>query len=255
MDWLQRLERRKLIRKLAGRMLLKDLKAMVFSWKVIFLALAVTGFLVLPYFQSVRTANLGMFLYISMLACDMIGMQMETCFFFLPMTQKEIRQYLTARMQWMLGGTAALSAGIAAVLKIAGIPIFLERGVFSTFCLLFMIEFMAVIYLYEEREEAIKEEKAHGRAKARKIRGICYLVFGVLFMLYQFTITSFYGESWLKHGKAFIMVDVVCFVFLTFIHADVIRWSGFTKFRKIRKRQLWGYSGVASKEEKEGAAS
>lgn len=242
MDWLQRLERRRVIRKLAGRILWKDIKAILCSWRVIFLLLVVGGYLVLPYVAEIDSINTGVFAYISMMLLTMLGMQLEPCFFLLPMTQKEIRQYITARTNLLLGGTAALSAGIAATMDLVGISVFIERGISSTLALLFTIGMMTGIFLYDNREKTMKEKNLKDRAKARKIRSICYLVFGCIAWCYQLTLVMFMKKE--GSSKGFLMVSIVCFVALALMYVDMIRWTEFKELCKEAKRNNpWGALG------------
>lgn len=241
MDWLQRLERRRVIRKLAGRILWNDMKAIVCSWRVILLFLIAAGYLFIPYLEEIDTMNMGAFVYIGIMFLMMIGMQLEPFFFFLPVTQKEIRQYITVRMNLIIGGTAVLSAAIAAVMSLVGISVFVERGAASTLSLIFMIELCTAVFLYDSREKAMKEKNLHGRAKRRKIRGICYLVFGTIAWCYQVISVMFMEGK--GSSKVLLLAGVLCFVILLLMYADVIRWTEFTEFRKETKRNPWGALG------------
>lgn len=241
MDWLQRLERKRVIRKLAGRILWKDMKVILCSWRVIFLLLVVGGYLILPYVAEIDTLNTGAFAYIGILFLSMLGTQLEPCFLFLPMTQKEIRQYITVRMNLLLGGTAALSAGIAASMCLTGISVFAERGIASTLALLFMIELMTSVFLYDDREKAMRGKNLRGRAKGRKIRAICYLVFGTIAWCYQFILVMFMEEG---SSKGFLAVGMVCFVVFALMYADMIRWTEFTELcRETKRNNPWGALG------------
>lgn len=241
MDWLQRLERRKVIRKLAERILWKDMKAVICSWRVIFLMLIVLGYLILPYVAEIDNLNTGVFVYVGIMFLSMLGMQLEPCFVFLPMTQKEIRQYVTARMNLLLAGTTALSAGIAAIMVLAGIPVFIERGIISTLALLFMIGLMNSVFLYDSREKAMRGKNLKGRAKGRKVRAICYLVFGTVAWCYQLILVMFMEQE--KSNKGFLVASIVCFAVLALMYADAIRWTEFIEFRKETKANPWGILG------------
>ena len=51
MDWTEKLERRKRIRKMAYRMLWADFRDMLFSWKVFLIGLTYLGFFLFPYLK------------------------------------------------------------------------------------------------------------------------------------------------------------------------------------------------------------
>ena len=253
MDWLERLERRKLIRKLARRMLWKDIKALVFSWRVFFLIFTVVGYLLFPYFASVDNVNMGLFVYITMLCLVMLGIEPEPIFCFLPMTKEEIRQCITDRMVLLLGGITVLSVGTAALLKFAGISVYLERGAMSTLALLDVTELIMMTYLYDNREKA-KEEKSCGKAKARKVRSICYLVFGTVAWCYQIIAVMFMERIGSVNDKVLLLRGAFCFAIIGLFYADLIRWTDFTKFRKKKPWVIFGRS-YSSENQKEGAAS
>lgn len=253
MDWLQRLEQRKFIRKLARRILFKDFKVLVLSWRIIFLILVVTGY-ILPYFASLDNINLGLFVYISMGFLTTLGIQSEPVFVFLPMTQKEIRQYLTFRMELLLGGMVVFAAAFAAAMKLIGVPLFLERGLMSTLSMLYVTELVFVIYLCDRHEKAQKGRKLSGRAKARRIRDICYLVFGTAAWCYQIIAAMFMEQTGEKINQVLLLIAAVCFAVTGLCYVDVIHRTEFVKFQKERKGMgIFGRSSSAS--EKEGIAS
>ena len=193
-------------------------------------------------------------MYFDILFFAMLSMEAEPIFYFLPMTEKEIKQYITDRMVLVLGGITALSVGAAALLKLIGISVFLERGAMSTLALLDIAEVMVFVYLYDNREKA-KEEKPRGKAKARKVRGICYFVF----MLAAFSYHILAGTLMeLKEGSNYkipLLIGIFCFAMMGLFYADMIRWMvDFTKFRKKSTFTIFGRS-YSSENQKEGAAS
>ncbi len=252
MNWLQRLERRKTVRKLAGRILWKDMKAVFCSWRVIFLLLMVGGYLVFPYWAVIDTMNMGVFVYIGVIFLMMLGVQFEPYFFFLPVTQQEIRKYITVRMNLMIGGTVLSSAAVAVVMGLAGVSVYVERGAASTLSLLFLIEFCTAMFLYDNRGKEMRGENLHGKAKRRKIRFICYMIFMCVAWCYQIISVMFMKE---ENGKGLLMIGILCFAILPLMYADIIRWTEYKEYREKskgnflgtheRNRDLYGKKGAA----------
>ena len=86
MDWTEKIEQKKKIRKMAYRMLWADFKDLVLGWKVFLLILMYLGFFLLPYVKDAEDFNAVSMYYFVMWVFMAVSALAETSFNYLPLS-------------------------------------------------------------------------------------------------------------------------------------------------------------------------
>ncbi|MGN0507490.1 MAG: hypothetical protein ACI4FZ_13110 [Lachnospiraceae bacterium] len=244
MDWLQRLEQKKKIRKTAGRILAKDMKQLIFSWMVLVLLFVICFDLLFPYLKTIESLNIGVSFYLLMLLLMKLYAMPEQIFYFLPMTQKEIRQYLNARNNLLEAFMTLASVVLAAVLVLCGVNVFWERGLCALLMLLSTVEGISAAMFYDYREEAMRKEELHGRARVRRTRSILYFLYGIVLLIYEVIGITFAAAA--EHQKIVLLFCLAGYISMVFIRKDVMRWTDFTEYRKVIRKNMFARTESAT---------
>lgn len=236
MDWAEKSEQKKRLRKMAGRMLWADFKGAVCSWNVIFMVCMYFGFFLLPYSmtENINTGTMVMFLFWVLAALNSLP---ETVFNYLPLSTEDIVYYLKYRTNLLTAWVTLISVGTGAVMYAAGAEVFVERGL-MVLCFVLMAvegELVGVLYSYSKSPNTIGTES--GLPKPRKIR---FIIYGI----YCFVMVLVNMFMWLlmdyDENRTTKLVFILCAYLVMYIfRADLARWVQFKEFTKGAGRNIF----------------
>jgi len=148
MDWTEKFEHKKKIRKMAYRMLWADFKNPVLGWKVFLLVLMYLGFFLLPYVKEADDFNAVSMYYFVIWVFTALSALVETSFNYLPLSTKDIVYYLKIRTNHQVAWMVLVSVVSAIILDACGQEVFWERGLIILLFLLITVEWYSFIALY-----------------------------------------------------------------------------------------------------------
>ncbi len=241
MSWTEKLEHKKKIRKMAGRMLWADFKNMVFSWKVVLLLLTLWAFFFLPYFRELEDFNSGAMLYFVMWVISAVGAMTETVFNYLPLSGRDIVYYMRCRTNYLTAWCVLVSVVTGILLDAAGADVFFERGLMVLLFLLAVVEwmFIAMLYSYSVPEGAKLWDDCIPTSK--KVRIVLYTIYSVVLLFYGMMV-------WIRvepdENIGRKLIGYLCAYLVMYIfRADVTRWVRFDGFCREPRRNLYATAG------------
>lgn len=232
MDWITKLEEKKKIRTMAGRMLWADFRSFVCGWQVVFLLLEYLGLFLIPYIET-EDYNVGAFYYCAMWVYLGLNAQFETAFNYLPLSTKQIRYYLRIRNSYLEAGMVFLSVVTASGMQLLGFAPLWERGLLVLLFLLMTNEWIALytMYGYSKPEEVgLFDQKYPAR---RRFRMICYNLYSVA----AFVVTLIYLTVTVP-GKQALRVMLLAYLILFFMREDVRHWVSFPNYTKVARKGM-----------------
>jgi len=177
MDWTEKMEQKKKIRKMAYRMLWADFKDLVLGWKVILILLMYLGFFILPYINEADDFNAVSMYYFVIWVFMALSALAENSFNYLPLSTKDIIYYMKVRTNHQVAWMVLVSGASAIVLDAFGVEIFWERGVIILLFLLVTVEwyFFTALYGYSKPEGTTLLDDCI--PKGRKVRIVIYNIY------------------------------------------------------------------------------
>ena len=130
-----------------------------------------------------------------------------------------------------------ISVVLAAVLTLCGVNVFWERGLCGLLMLLSTVEGISAAMLYGYREEAMRKEELHGRARVRRTRSILYFLYGIVLLIYEVIGITF--EASAEHPKLVLFFSLAGYLSMVLIRKDVMRWTDFTEYRKVIRKDMF----------------
>lgn len=237
MDWTEKLEHKKKIRKMAYRMLWADFKDLVMSWKVLFVITTYLGFFFLAYLGKEGNYNAASMCYFVMWVFAAIGALSETSFNYLPLSSKDIVYYLKCRTNHLAAWMVLISVLTGIVLDAASGNVFWERGLVILLFLLMILEwyFGAMLYSYSKPEH-VKLYDAE-MPTSRKIVVTIYNVYSVILMLVSLLMGMFMKYN--EHAKTKLLVVLCAYLVMYIFRAEAVRWVNFPEYSKRPQRGLY----------------
>lgn len=238
MDWTEKLEHRKKIKKMAYRMLWADFKDVVLSWKCILLLLMYLGFFLLPYVKEMDDFNAAGMYYFVVWVILAINALAETSFNYLPLSAKNIKIYLKIRTNHQTAWITFVSVMTAIILDICGVEVFWERGIMILIFCLATVEWMFFMTLYSYSKPNGTTFLTADFSTSRKVRIVLYHVYSITFLFVTMLMGMFMDYN--ENAKTKVLVVLYAFLVLYIIRADVLCWVRFEEFCKTPRRSMWG---------------
>ena len=237
MDWTEKLERKKKIRKMAYRMLWADFKDLLCSWKVLLLILMYLGFFLLPYVKEIDDFNAAGMYYFVIWVFMALSALAERSFNYLPLSTKDIIYYLKVRtnhqVAWMV-----LVSGVTAILMDAfDVEIFWERGVSVLLFLLVTVEWYTFTTLYGYSKPDGTNFLDDCIPKGRKVRIVIYNVYSIALLFVSMLIGMFMDNN--AQAKTKVLVILCLYLVMYIFRADAVRWVRFNEYSKTPRRSMW----------------
>ena len=170
MDWTEKMEHKKKIRKMAYRMLWADFREMVLGWKVFLILLAYLGYFLLPYIAEYEDFNLAGMYYLIVWVAIALNAVSETSFNYLPLSTKDILYYLRIRTNHQVSWMVLVSVLTAIVMDAFGVKLFWERGLLILLFLLITVEFMFILILESYSKPQATPFMSANVSMGRKVR-------------------------------------------------------------------------------------
>lgn len=237
MDWTEKIEHKKKIRKMAYRMLWADFKDVMLGWKVFLVIGTYFGFLLLPYVSSEEYNFAGMY-YLFMWVVLALNAVSETSFNYLPLSTKDIVYYLKVRTNYQTGWLILISVLSGITLDAFGQEVFWERGLIILIFLLITVELMFLLTLDSY-------SRPHGTTflesdipTGRKVRLVVYAICGIVVLVGTMLVGMFMDYN--EHAKTKLLVVLCIYLVMYIFRADVVRWVQFNEFNKTPRRSMWG---------------
>ena len=237
MDWTEKIEHKKKIRKMAYRMLWADFKDLVLGWKVFLLILMYLGFFLLPYAKEAEDFNAVSMYYFVTWVFMAVSALAETSFNFLPLSTKDIIYYLKVRTNHQVAWMVLISGVSAIVLDVCGVEIFLERGVIVLLFLLVTVEWYTFMTLYGYSKPYGTNFLDDCIPRGRKIRIAVYNVYSVVLLFGSMFVGMFMKDN--EHAKTKVLVVLCLYLVMYIFRADAAHWVRFNEFRKTPRRSMW----------------
>lgn len=236
MDWTEKLEQKKKLRKMARRMLWADFKGMICGWKVILVVFVYLLIIVLPYAREVEDFNGFALSYVIMWVFITVSALYEKPFNYLPLTTEDIVYYLKYRTNLLETWLTLVSVGTGAVMYAVGEEMFLERGLMILCFLLMALEgwFFELLYCHAKVQYDAENVKV---PKARKIRIILYGIYTIVVLfacMFVFMFMKYDGTVKVK-----LLVTVCAYLVMYIFRADVSHWVQFRGFVKPSERAVF----------------
>ena len=237
MDWTDKLQQKKKLRKMAGRMLWADVKDMMCSWKGILVACMYLCFFLLPYLNNAERLNIGAMFYFVMWVIGALSALSETSFNYLPLSTKGIVYYLKCRTNLIIAWMTAISVGTGAVLYALGAEIFLERGLGVLVFLLITVEWLFFMTLYGYSKPLGINFLDPDIPTARKVRIAIYNIYSVVMMVMGMFMWMFMDFD--ENNQKKLLFAVCAYLIMFIFRADAARWVRFNEFSKGVNRNLY----------------
>jgi hypothetical protein len=238
MDWTEKLEHKKKIRKMAYRMLWADFKDMVLGWKVFLLILMYLGFFLLPYVKKVEDFNaVSMYYFVTWVVMSLNALA-ETSFNYLPLSTKDIVSYLKIRANHQIAWMVLVSGVSAIVLDVCGQEVFWERGLIVLVFLLITVEWMFFMTLYGYSKPYGANFSDDSIPLSRKVRIVIYNVYSVCLLFGSMFVGMFMKYN--ENAKTKILVILCLYLIMYIFRADAVSWVRFNEFNKTPRRSMWG---------------
>lgn len=238
MEWTEKLEHRKKIRKMAYRMLWADFKDLVLGWKVFLLALMYLGFFLFPYFKDMEDFNSAGFYYFVTWVIVCLNALAETSFNYLPMSTKDIVYYLKCRTNHFSAWIVFVSGVTALILDVTGVEIFWERGLTVMIFLLITVEWMFFMTLCGYSRPLGTNFWDPAIPTARKVRIAVYNTYSLLLLFCSMFVWMFMDYN--ENAKTKLLVVLCAYLVMYIFRADAVRWVRFNEFCKTPRRNMWG---------------
>ncbi len=237
MSFTEKAEKKKKLRKMAGRMLWADVKDLMCSWKGILVIGMYLGFFLLPYVKNVGRLNIGAMFYFVMWVLGMLNALSETSFNYLPLSTGDIVYYLKCRTNFVIAGMTTLSVLTGALLHVFSDGIFLERGLAVLLFLLFTVEWLFFTTLYGYSKPLGITFTDPSIPKARKVRIVIYNTYWILMFIIGMLMWMFM-ELDENSGKK-LLFSLCVYLIMFIFRADAMRWVRFNEFVKAGNRNLY----------------
>lgn len=237
MDWTEKSEHKKKLRKMARRMLWADSKDFVLGWKVLLLALMWLGFFFLPYKKNLEDFNSGAMYYFVMWVFMALNALSEKSFNYLPLSTKDIVYYLKYRTNLLAAWLMSASLGTALILQVCGVEVFMERGLAVLIFLLITLEWILFMTLYGYSKPLGINFLDDSIPVARKVRIAIYNVYsiGMLFVGMFVALFMEFDENSEKKLLFLVCAYAVMFIF----RADAARWVRFEEYTNISRKSMF----------------
>jgi len=237
MDWTEKLENRKKIRKMAYRMLWADVKDMMFSWKSILVVLMYFFFLLIPYVKT-ENYNFVSLYYVVIWVLTALNASSETSFNYLPLSTKDIVYYMKIRTNHLVSWLVLLSGLSGIVLDAFGEDVFWERGMMVLLFLLITIEWWFFMTLYSYSKPYGTSFLDPAIPTGRKIRIAVYNIYSLASLVGCMIVGMFMDYN--EHVKTKLLVMLCIYLVMHIFRADAVRWVRFEEFCKTPNRNMWG---------------
>jgi len=238
MDWTEKIEQKKKIRKMSYRMLWADFKDVVLSWKVVLLLLAYLGFFLLPYVAVNDAFNAASMYYFVVWIVIAINALVETSFNYLPLSTKDIKYYLKIRTNHQTAWIVFVSLMTGIVLDVCGVDVFWERGLMVLLFLLVTVELMFFLTLYSYGKPDGINFLAADFSTAKKVRIALYHIYGIGLLFTSMFMAMFMDYN--ENAKTKVVVMLCLYLVMYIFRADALCWVRIEEFRKVPRRSMWG---------------
>ena len=238
MDWTEKIEQKKKIRKMAYRMLWTDFKDLMCSWKVLLVVLMYLGFFLLPYVKEMDDFNAaGMYYFVIWVFMSLSALA-EGSFNYLPLSTKDIVYYLKVRTNHQVAWMVMVSGVSAIILNAFGVEIFWERGVVILLFLLITVEWYAFVNLYGYSKPEGTNFLDDCIPTGRKVRIVIYNVYSVVLLFTSMMIGMFMDCN--EQAKTKVLVILGLYLVMYIFRADTATWVRFNEYSKTPQRSMWG---------------
>lgn len=238
MDWTEKLEQKKKIRKMAYRMLWADFKDIVLGWKVFLLALMYLGFFLLPYVKGMDDFNAVSMYYFVVWVFMAMNALAEKSFNYLPLSTKDIVYYLKVRTNHQEAWMVLVSGVSAIILDACGQEVFWERGVIILLFLLITVEWYSFLNLYGYSKPEGTNFLDDCIPTGRKIRIVIYNIYSVCLLFGSMLMGMFMDYN--EHAKTKLLVILCLYLVMYIFRADAAQWVRFNEYSKTPNRNMWG---------------
>ena len=247
MDWTEKTEQKKKIRKMAYRMLWADFKDLVLGWKVILILLMYLGFFILPYINEPDDYNAaGMYYFVIWVFRSLSALAEGSCNY-LPLSTKDILYYLKVRTNHQVAWMVLVSGVSAIVLDAFGVEIFWERGVIILLFLLVTVEWYSFTALYGYSKPEGTTLLDDCIPKGRKVRVVIYNIYSLALLFASMFIGMFMDDN--EHAKTKVLVILCLYLVMYIFRADVVNWVRFNEFSKTPQRSMWGNAQAVNQQQ------
>ena len=247
MDWTEKIEQKKKIRKMAYRMLWADFKDMVLGWKVFLILLAYLGYFLLPYYDPYEDFNMAGMYYMVVWVIIALNALSETSFNYLPLSTKDVVYYLKVRTNHQTGWMVFISGLSAIVMDAFGAEVFWERGLVILLFMLISLELMFILTLESYSKPQGTPFMSAGVPMGRKVRMTIYMVYGIAALFASMLIGMFMVYN--EHAKTKLLVFLCVYLVMLIFRADVASWVNFQEFNKTPRRSMWGNAQAANQQQ------
>ena len=238
MDWTEKFEHKKKIRKMAYRMLWADFKNLVLGWKVFLLVLMYLGFFLLPYVKEADDFNAVSMYYFVIWVFTAVSALVETSFNYLPLSTKDIVYYLKIRTNHQVAWMVLVSVVSAIILDACGQEVFWERGLIILLFLLITVEWYSFIALYGYSKPYGTNFLDDCIPTGRKIRIVIYNIYSLVLLFGSMLVGMFMDDN--EHAKTKLLVILCMYLVMYIFRADAAHWVRFVEFNKTQSRSVWG---------------
>jgi len=247
MDWTEKIEHKKKIRKMAYRMLWADFKDMVLGWRALVVVLSYICFFLLPYYNPYEDFNLAGMYYLIVWVVITLNALSETSFNYLPLSTKDIVYYLKIRTNHQISWMVLLSGLSGIILDACGQEVFWERGLLILLFLLITLEFMFIITLDSySRPHGVSFMDANCPV-SRKVRTVIYFIYGFGALMGSMIVGMFMVYN--EHSKTKLLVFLCIYLVMHIFRADVASWVRFSEFNKTPRRSMWGNAQTVNQQQ------
>ena len=238
MDWTEKMEHKKKIRKMAYRMLWADFKDMVLGWKIFLILLSYLGYFLLPYVNEYEDFNLAGMYYLVVWVVIALNAVSETSFNYLPLSTKDIVYYLKVRTNHQIGWMVLVSGLTAIVMDAFGADVFWERGLVILLFMLITVEFMFFLTLDSySRPHGVSFIDA-SIPIGRKVRIVIYFIYGLGALMGSLLVGMFMDNN--EHAKTKVLVFMCIYLVMLIFRVDAAYHAEFKEFCKTPRRTMWG---------------
>jgi len=236
MDWTEKVEQKKKLRKMARRMLWADFKGVICGWKCILVVFLYIFFILLPYNKNLDEINGFAWSYAIMWVFIAVSALYEKSFNYLPLTTEDIVYYLKYRSNLLAAWLILVSVGTGAVMYVAGVEMFVERGLLILCFLLMALEgwFFETLYGYAKAQYDAENVNV---PKERKVRIILYSIYTTVVLFVCMLVFMFMKYDGTVKVKLLVTLGVylVMYIFRT----DVSHWVQFRGFVQSGERAVF----------------
>ena len=237
MDWTEKIEHKKKIRKMAYRMLWADVKDFMLGWKAFFAVCMYLGFFLLPYLKM-EDYNFACMYYFVIWVITAVNAVSETVFNYLPLSTKDIVYYLKVRTNHQTAWLVLVSGLSAVVLDAFGVEVFWERGLTILVFLLITVEWMFFLTLYSYSKPNGVSFLDGSIPTGRKIRIVIYNIYVFCSLCACIIVGMFMDMN--EHAKTKLLVMVCIYLVMYIARADAASWVRFKEFYKTPRKNMWG---------------